>query len=254
MPLQFQCPHCGNPIILRFLTVGEIAKCKSCGQSAQVPESAQLLSQDEYAAAATQFGSALDHSPIISRAVPNKLMPRSAVLVTAMLYFTAAQLFLLHALYWSVDASLQVLGKDVILVGDTTFEINPPKGCVLITDQPTLDEWDASEVTFIVHGDSLHDDSPVVYGEIYMMEESTTIQKLRDELVSDTTENIVRSRFVNGKLDLVYFYEDEEGDYYFYIRYIPAYPYYLAIYSSFYDGPEPTDEIRNVVRNIKRFN
>ena len=41
MALKFQCKNCGKDIAVRFLEVGEVAECKSCGASNSVPESAE---------------------------------------------------------------------------------------------------------------------------------------------------------------------------------------------------------------------
>ena len=46
MALKFQCKNCRADIAVRFLTVGEAAKCKSCGASNSVPESAEEISDE----------------------------------------------------------------------------------------------------------------------------------------------------------------------------------------------------------------
>ena len=46
MALKFRCENCGEDIAVRFLTVGEVAKCKSCGASNPVPESAEEISDE----------------------------------------------------------------------------------------------------------------------------------------------------------------------------------------------------------------
>ena len=46
MALKFQCENCGKDIAVRFLEVGEAAKCKSCGASNAVPESAEEISDE----------------------------------------------------------------------------------------------------------------------------------------------------------------------------------------------------------------
>ena len=45
MALKFQCKNCGEDIAVRFLKVGEVAECKSCGTSNSVPESAEAISE-----------------------------------------------------------------------------------------------------------------------------------------------------------------------------------------------------------------
>ena len=44
MALKFQCNNCGKDIAVRFLKVGEVAECKSCGASNPIPESAEEIS------------------------------------------------------------------------------------------------------------------------------------------------------------------------------------------------------------------
>ena len=44
MALKFRCENCGEDIAVRFLTVGEVAKCRSCGASNSVPDSAEEIS------------------------------------------------------------------------------------------------------------------------------------------------------------------------------------------------------------------
>ena len=46
MALKFRCENCGKAIAVRFLTVGEVAKCKSCGANNSVPESAEEISAE----------------------------------------------------------------------------------------------------------------------------------------------------------------------------------------------------------------
>lgn len=46
MALKFRCENCGEDIAVRFLTVGEVAKCKSCGANNSVPESAEEISDE----------------------------------------------------------------------------------------------------------------------------------------------------------------------------------------------------------------
>ncbi len=40
MALKYDCPRCGNLIIVKFLKVGEMASCKTCHAESMVPESA----------------------------------------------------------------------------------------------------------------------------------------------------------------------------------------------------------------------
>lgn len=40
MALMFPCPDCRDPVIIKFLRVGEQAKCKSCGALCSVPSGA----------------------------------------------------------------------------------------------------------------------------------------------------------------------------------------------------------------------
>jgi hypothetical protein len=46
MALKFQCKSCGEDIAVRFLKVGEAAKCKSCKASNAVPESAEIIDDE----------------------------------------------------------------------------------------------------------------------------------------------------------------------------------------------------------------
>ena len=50
MGLKFLCKTCGEDIVVRFLKVGEAAKCKNCGASNPVPASAESI-DDETATA-----------------------------------------------------------------------------------------------------------------------------------------------------------------------------------------------------------
>ena len=47
MELQFNCQHCNELIISKFLKVGEIAKCKKCGEKNTIPENAEGISDAE---------------------------------------------------------------------------------------------------------------------------------------------------------------------------------------------------------------
>ena len=47
MALQFNCQHCNELIISKFLKVGEIAKCKKCGGKNTIPENAEGISDAE---------------------------------------------------------------------------------------------------------------------------------------------------------------------------------------------------------------
>lgn len=38
MALSFRCQHCGKDIIVRYLRIGEVAKCRHCGNHMAVPE------------------------------------------------------------------------------------------------------------------------------------------------------------------------------------------------------------------------
>ena len=37
MPLKFNCPHCGEVVIVKYLNVGEEAKCRHCGERSVIP-------------------------------------------------------------------------------------------------------------------------------------------------------------------------------------------------------------------------
>jgi len=41
MALQFNCQHCNELIISKFLKTGEIAECKKCGEKTTVPQNAE---------------------------------------------------------------------------------------------------------------------------------------------------------------------------------------------------------------------
>ena len=47
MALKFNCQHCNELIISKFLKVGEIAKCKKCGEKNTIPENAEGSSESE---------------------------------------------------------------------------------------------------------------------------------------------------------------------------------------------------------------
>jgi len=47
MALKFKCNHCGTEIILKFLKVGEKAKCKSCGKVSTISEDADDVSESQ---------------------------------------------------------------------------------------------------------------------------------------------------------------------------------------------------------------
>ena len=40
MFLSYTCPNCDCKIRMKYLEIGEIAKCKSCGFESEVPEDA----------------------------------------------------------------------------------------------------------------------------------------------------------------------------------------------------------------------
>ncbi len=46
MALRFNCEHCGNKIILKFLVPGEFADCKLCGKKSVVPENAEEIDSE----------------------------------------------------------------------------------------------------------------------------------------------------------------------------------------------------------------
>jgi|GEM_PF-6146077 len=50
MGLRFNCPTCGTQVLLKYLAVGDIAKCRTCGCAVSVPESAEQVNieDDEY--------------------------------------------------------------------------------------------------------------------------------------------------------------------------------------------------------------
>jgi hypothetical protein len=45
MVLQFNCQHCNELIISKFLKVGEMAECKKCGEKNTIPKSAEGISE-----------------------------------------------------------------------------------------------------------------------------------------------------------------------------------------------------------------
>ncbi len=46
MALKFRCENCSKDIAVRFLEVDEVAKCRNCGASNSVPESAEAISDE----------------------------------------------------------------------------------------------------------------------------------------------------------------------------------------------------------------
>ena len=59
MALQFNCQHCNELIISKFLKVGEMAECKKCGEKNTIPKSAEGISESEIKSEHT-FGDAFD--------------------------------------------------------------------------------------------------------------------------------------------------------------------------------------------------
>jgi DNA-directed RNA polymerase subunit M/transcription elongation factor TFIIS len=47
MALKFNCNHCDTEIILKFLKVGEEAKCKSCGKVSTIPEDDEGVAESQ---------------------------------------------------------------------------------------------------------------------------------------------------------------------------------------------------------------
>ena len=47
MALQFNCYHCNELVVAKFLKVGEIAECKKCGEKNTIPENAEGISESE---------------------------------------------------------------------------------------------------------------------------------------------------------------------------------------------------------------
>jgi hypothetical protein len=46
MAVAFNCPSCGEPIIVKFLGPGETAKCRHCGTEVQVPADARETGEE----------------------------------------------------------------------------------------------------------------------------------------------------------------------------------------------------------------
>jgi len=46
MALEFKCQNCGTDIIVKFVKVGETARCRSCGAENVVPETAVETDQE----------------------------------------------------------------------------------------------------------------------------------------------------------------------------------------------------------------
>jgi len=47
MALKFKCKNCGEDIIVRYLKVGEIAKCRHCSAENEVPETATVTDEEQ---------------------------------------------------------------------------------------------------------------------------------------------------------------------------------------------------------------
>jgi len=47
MALQFNCQHCNELIISKFLKIGEMAECKKCGEKNTIPKNAEGISESE---------------------------------------------------------------------------------------------------------------------------------------------------------------------------------------------------------------
>ena len=43
MSLRYDCPECGEEIVVRYLEVGELAQCPQCRAESAVPEDAEVL-------------------------------------------------------------------------------------------------------------------------------------------------------------------------------------------------------------------
>ena len=47
MALKFNCQHCNELLISKFLKIGEMAECKKCGEKNTIPKSAEGISESE---------------------------------------------------------------------------------------------------------------------------------------------------------------------------------------------------------------
>ena len=47
MALQFNCQHCTELIISKFLKIGEMTECKKCGEKNTIPKNAEGISESE---------------------------------------------------------------------------------------------------------------------------------------------------------------------------------------------------------------
>ena len=47
MALEFKCKHCNELMFLKFLKIGEIAKCKMCGKKNTIPKDAQMIHESD---------------------------------------------------------------------------------------------------------------------------------------------------------------------------------------------------------------
>ena len=47
MALQFNCKHCNELVVVKFLKVGEIGECKKCGKKNTIPENAEGISESK---------------------------------------------------------------------------------------------------------------------------------------------------------------------------------------------------------------
>jgi hypothetical protein len=48
MPLKFNCSHCGEPIIVKYLHIGEEASCLHCGEWSVVPADSEVTDEEAY--------------------------------------------------------------------------------------------------------------------------------------------------------------------------------------------------------------
>jgi hypothetical protein len=85
MKLRFYCSHCGNEITVRYLNIGDVAKCRSCGLDTLILKDAEFIEGDSSAAPGAQSTPVENNSPSIAKIITNPfidiwLNPRETIL------------------------------------------------------------------------------------------------------------------------------------------------------------------------------
>lgn len=161
-------------------------------------------------------------------------------------------IIIIQAMYFGSSGAIDVMGLKIFRLGNKTIRIDVPDGYNFIDSADSLENYEDDGLIFLMKGDSLHQEISLMWAQIFLMEDTKSLESLSSFIENETEEEILFNRVQGSSLNVIFLVGIEVSDSVFqYSRYLKAFPYFLRLSITYEGNMGPPESVMDILKSVR---